>query len=179
MVHFPTDSARLDAGERAAVDAFLAALPEDATVEVVAFGGADPRAGRTYNLDLAARRARTLARLLEESGRRVRIDVRAVGETAAPGAPPSAFRDLRRVELIARVHRAVAIPCDGGAPVPARLGCSVRANLAAMIADPATLARPARLSAPDPDVVTDPVVRLRLPRRDAQPAAPRDGERSP
>lgn len=179
VVHFAIDSSEPDAAERAALAAFLTALPEDATVEVVAFGSADPRAGRTYNLDLAARRAHAVAGLIEQSGRHVRIDLRAVGEAAAPGASPSTFHELRSVELVARVHRAVAISCHGDGPAATRLGCTLQGNLAAMIADPAALARPVRLSPPDPGVVADAVIRLREPPRDQPFPSQPEGNPSP
>lgn len=159
VVHFATDSATPDAEERAALAAFLAALPERTRVEIVAYGAADPRAGRTYNAELAARRARAVAELVARSGLGATVDLRSAGEAAAVGADAARWPDHRHVEVVVRVDRAVAVPCaDAAGPV---LGCALQRNLAAMIADPSELRRPREPSPPDPKVAAEAVGRLR------------------
>lgn len=159
VVHFATDSATPDAEERAALAAFLAALPQRTRVEIVAYGAADPRAGRTYNAELAARRARAVAEVVARSGLGVTVDLRSGGEAAAVGVDAATWPDHRRVEVVVRVDRVVAVPCeDAAGPV---LGCALQRNLAAMIADPSELRRPREPSPPDSKVTAEAVGRLR------------------
>ena len=146
VVRFATDSDRLTAGERTALKAFLEGLGSIEPRLVVLHGGADPRAGRTYNDDLAARRARTVAAFLRQSGwSRVEVASRALGEAAARQSP-AAWKDDRRVEVVAVVVRPTVVGCElpparGGA----HLGCAVQRALAASLAAPADLWRPQTL----------------------------------
>ncbi len=146
VVRFATDSDRLTAGERAALMAFLEGLGAAAPPLVVLHGGADPRAGRTYNDDLAARRARTVAAFLRRSGwSRVEVASRALGEAAARESP-AAWEDDRRVEVVAVVVRPTVVGCElPPARDGARFGCAVQRALAASLADPADLWRPQAL----------------------------------
>ncbi len=151
LVHFATDSAEPGPAERAALAAFVAALPAEARVTVLLYGGADPRAGRVYNADLAARRARAVADLLRRLGRRpTMVAGRSLGEAAARGRDAAGWRGDRRVEVVATVIRPVVRGC--ARPVAAggaRLGCAVEGALAAMVADPADLVRPGPLAPAD------------------------------
>ncbi len=182
-VGFATDSDRITPQEETALRRFLAALPSSPLGAVRVLGHADERLGRTYNLDLAARRARAVARLLRELGlEQVDVDVRAFGELAprAQGRGEEAWRQNRRVLVEVEVARVVVPACpdwskpDGiedGEAASSGWGCASAANLAAMIADPADLIAPPPLEAAGSVRAARAVERYRL-----GPAADEAGE---
>ncbi len=151
LVHFDTDRDRPNADERARLTAFLQSLPRTEGARVRVVGHADERLGSPYNADLAARRARTVARLLEEQGfHNIRISTASFGEglpAAGSTAAPRLARD-RRVEISIQIPVITLPGCpDWSAPdlrgagnhAMSQLGCATALNLAATIADPADL----------------------------------------
>jgi type IV pilus biogenesis protein CpaD/CtpE len=88
-------------------------------------------------------------------------DREVVPQLANPPAPGSAgMADCTKDRAVQRL------------PLP--LGCAVRLNLEAMLAEPADLTEPAPLAAPEGEVATRAVQELRLGRSAVPPEAPSD-----
>jgi pilus biogenesis lipoprotein CpaD len=151
-VHFATDIDQPSAQEQQRLAAFLGGLDPTGRHEMRLAGHADDRASESYNLDLSARRARSVAQLIDRAGfSGARVTTSAFGERAPvrAGRGDVAWSANRRVE-IAVDGWAVSLP---GCPDWSRdlaqdplnlpmsnLGCATLANLARMVADPADLA---------------------------------------
>jgi outer membrane protein OmpA-like peptidoglycan-associated protein len=67
-IHFPTNSAEIDARNRTELNQLAACLRSDRTVRVVIAGNADERGDASYNRALAQRRADTVSGYLESAG---------------------------------------------------------------------------------------------------------------
>lgn len=157
-VVFDTDSDRLSARERARLEAFLDGLPPRLVGRVRIAGHADERASEPYNLDLAARRARTVADIVgARLGVDPGIDLRSFGESRPVdrGHGRDAWARNRRAEVTVRVAVVEVEGCEPLAPSAGwrgdngphpGFGCATARNLAATIADPADLARPRPLA---------------------------------
>ncbi|MCB2055123.1 MAG: OmpA family protein [Geminicoccaceae bacterium] len=151
-VYFATDEARIAEGERAALAAFVeATAPTGADYRI--FGHADERASDAYNVDLSLERAMAVAELVERAAARGSgVQVSAFGERvpAVPGSNERSWQANRRVEVVA-VTYSLSVPACGAVQLNGTantanaglsdLGCANAANLAAMVADPADLAR--------------------------------------
>lgn len=171
QVLFDTDQDRPTALEAARLDSFLAQLPAHARFRVI--GRADERASDTYNLDLAARRARNVAELVRaRAGRRAEVSTAALGERAPldprPGEP--AWARNRSVEVVATSYVVRLPECPDWSRDPAfdprnlplsNLGCANAVNLGLMLADPSDLAEPGPLGAADGTREAEAVVRYR------------------
>ncbi len=151
VVHFATDQAEIDARERQRLARFLQLLPPPDGAVVRIRGHADERLGSTYNADLAARRARSVAALFARRGYRdIELTTVAFGEAlpAATASGEGAWRRDRRVEITVQVPMITLPDCpDWSAPsdvaagnlAMSQLGCANALNLAATIANPADL----------------------------------------
>jgi pilus biogenesis lipoprotein CpaD len=172
-VHFATDVDQPSAEEQQRLAAFLAGLDPEARLEIRVAGHADDRASESYNLDLSARRARSVARLIERAGlANARVSTSAFGERAParPGRGGAAWSANRRVDVAVEGWR-VALP---GCPDWSRdvahdplnlpmsnLGCATLANLGRMVADPTDLAQGRPLGPADATREAEAVVRYR------------------
>jgi pilus biogenesis lipoprotein CpaD len=172
-VHFATDIDEPSAEERQRLQAFLDGLAPAARHEIRLAGHADDRASDAYNLDLSARRAASVARLIRGAGLTdALITTSAFGERAPAraGTGEPVWSRNRRVE-VAVEGWAVTLP---GCPDWSRdvahdplnlpmsnLGCATLGNLARMIADPADLAQGRRLGPADATREAEAVVRYR------------------
>jgi pilus assembly protein CpaD len=161
VVRFATDSAALEAAERDRLLAFLASVDLGASDVVRLEGHADERASEVYNLDLASRRAQSVAAFLRQEGhRRARVVTTAYGKAAPadPGTGEAAWRANRRVELVLERHVVVLPGCpdwsrESGtdfANLPhSNLGCATETNLGLMVAEPRDLVRGRSLDTAD------------------------------
>ena len=152
-VHFATDSARIDAAEQGRLRGFLAAVAPNQNDAIRIEGHADERASDSYNLDLSARRARSVQDMLRQEGLRgVPVHLAAYGERAPEvlGSGPEVWRENRRVEVVIDRHVVVLPPCpdwsvesgtDFANNPHSNFGCATRTNLGLMIDDPRDLAR--------------------------------------
>jgi pilus biogenesis lipoprotein CpaD len=172
-VYFATDVDRPSAAEESRLAAFLAGLDPAGRYEVRLAGHADDRASESYNLDLSARRAGAVARLIDRSGLGgARITTSAFGERAPAraGQGEAAWSASRRVE-VAVEGWAVTLP---GCPDWSRdmahdslnlpmsnLGCATLSNLGRMVADPADLASGRPLGPADATREAEAIVRYR------------------
>lgn len=152
-VHFATDSARIDPAERDRLRGFLAAVGPGSGDAVRIEGHADERASDRYNLDLSARRARSVQEMLRQEGlREVPVHLTAYGERAPEvlGSGPEVWRENRRVQVVIDRHVVVLPPCpdwsvesgtDFANNPHSNFGCATRTNLGLMIDNPRDLAR--------------------------------------
>lgn len=153
LIHFATDRAELDAAEREALEVFVAGLPRRQQLRAVVVGHADQRASSAYNDNLSSRRAAHVAAALRRSGiDDVVMSVRGLGERypADPRDNEAAWAANRRVEVRILSDVVTLTRCgDWSYPLGddptnghfAELGCSTRANLERMVANPGDLVR--------------------------------------
>lgn len=161
-VYFATDDDRLDPVEAAALDAFVAQLDERMTVDLIAAGHADVRAGDAHNDALSARRAGRVAEALQQRGiAAAQITRHGLGRRfpIAADETTESWRLSRRVELVARGLVVVEPSCPNWSQDFSRdatnralpnLGCATQLNLVRMVADPRDLYRASPLGKPDP-----------------------------
>jgi pilus assembly protein CpaD len=172
-VYFATDVDQPSAEEQERLRAFLSGLDPGARYEIRLAGHADDRAGEAYNLDLSARRARSVARLIEAFGPAdARITISAFGERAPAqtGSRETVRSRNRRVEVAAEGWDITVPGCpDWSRDVAhdplnlpmSNLGCATLGNLARMVADPADLARGRELGPADATREAEAIVRYR------------------
>ena len=153
VARFATDRAELDREERDALEAFVATLPKGGQLRTLVLGFTDSRASDRYNVDLSTRRANHVAAALRRSGvDDVVMTLRGLGEEypVDPRENEAGWALNRRVEV--RVQTVVVTPSrcgdwsfplanDPGNGHFGELGCSTRANLERMVADPRDLVR--------------------------------------
>ncbi|MFO1067235.1 MAG: CpaD family pilus assembly lipoprotein [Geminicoccaceae bacterium] len=152
-VWFDTDRDRPDAVEAGRLAAFVASLPPGDRQTVQLAGHADDRASDPYNLDLSARRARTVAALVAADGATdTAVTLTAYGERAprAAGTDAASRQANRRVDIVVRSWTVRVPGCPDWSRDPAynplnqpmsNLGCATLSNLGRMVADPADLVR--------------------------------------
>ena len=156
-VHFATESARIGELERQRLRHFFGTIGLTADDSIRIEGHADERASDRYNLDLSARRARSVQALLRDEGfAGVEIHAAAYGEHVpeALGSGPEVWRENRRVEVVVDRRVVVLPPCpdwsvesgtDFANGPHSNFGCATRTNLGLMIADPRDLERGQKL----------------------------------
>lgn len=152
-VFFATDLAEPDPGELARLDAFLAQLPMGSILHVRLVGHADERAGEAYNLDLSARRARSVERRVRQRvSPHDAVDTVALGERSPPASAEANRPEPRerRVDVAVTTYFVRLPECPDWSRDPgfdpsslalSNLGCANATNLGLMVADPADLAR--------------------------------------
>jgi pilus assembly protein CpaD len=152
-VYFETDQARLDAAQKDRLLDFLRAAELGPGDTIYLEGHADERASDLYNLDLAARRAESVRRFLDDQGvGAVGVRQIAYGERApaAPGSTAEAWQQNRRVEVVIERYVVVLPPCPDWsrqsgtdfANLPhSNFGCATQTNLGLMVAEPRDLVR--------------------------------------
>lgn len=153
MVRFATDRAELGRQERVDLEAFVATLPRGQQVRATVLGFTDSRASNQYNDRLSIRRADQVASALRRSGiDDIVISVRGLGEDYPidPREDELGWSVNRRVEVRVQTTIATMTRCgDWSYPLAhdpsnghfAELGCSTRANLERMVANPRDLVR--------------------------------------
>lgn len=172
-VHFDTDQATISGVERDRLLTFLAAVDLGRGDSIRLEGHADERASDLYNLELAARRAEAVRRLLHAQGfERVEMHETAYGERAprATASAEEAWRQNRRVEVVVDRHLVVLPPCpdwsrrsgtDFANQPHTNFGCAVQTNLGLMIAEPRDLERGRPLGPADGTREAEAIVRYR------------------
>ena len=160
-VYFDTDIAELRPEEARALREFARFSDERLSIDQVVIGHADVRASDAYNDVLSARRAKSVAGLLQREGIPAdRISRQGLGRRFPVEAADQAtsWQLSRRVEIIARGVIAVEPNCpDWSRPsalhidnLPtSNLGCATTVNLMRMVADPRDLVRGADLGPAD------------------------------
>jgi outer membrane protein OmpA-like peptidoglycan-associated protein len=104
-VHFATNSAAIDARNRAELNQLAACLRSDRNVSVALAGNADERGASAYNRDLAQRRADAAASYLEAAGvPAARLSTLTYGadNPECTQHDASCWRNNRRVDIAAR-----------------------------------------------------------------------------
>jgi pilus biogenesis lipoprotein CpaD len=172
-VYFETDRDRPSAEEGRRLAAFLQGLDPQARHSFRLAGHADDRASETYNVDLSARRARSVGQLIRGWGfADEEVATLAFGERAPaqPGASDAARSRNRRVDVMVDGWSASLPDCPDWSRDPAEttlnlplsnLGCATLTNLGRMVADPADLARGRAMGPADGVREAEAIVRYR------------------
>jgi len=173
VIHFETDRAELPSIEQDRLLAFLRSAAPTGLDTVRIEGHADERASDLYNLELSARRIRSVKGFLREQGlTQVEVAAAAFGEAvpAVPGSTPEAWRQNRRVELVLERYLVTLPGCPDWsrrsgtdfANLPhSNFGCATQTNFGLMVAEPRDLVRGRTLGPADGIHQAEGVVRYR------------------
>ena len=172
-VYFDTDQDTLGLAEATALRQFAEVIDQRLTLDNLVIGHADVRASDAHNDPLSARRATTVAEILEAAGVPPgQITLHALGRRLPVAADneETSWQRSRRVEVVARGIVVVEPNCpDWSRPSAAHpanlptsnLGCATSLNLVRMVADPRDLVRGATLGPADGRRAADAVSRYR------------------